>query len=230
MKFDLARTVRVFNARIEFVEFQMRGLSISRKTVQISPDLMLATEPRAQKLVNSSSKLIGENSELSGERANKLKQFIAKKYLIPLSGYGTVILRSNKSDFEVAVTALEKYVRRFQRLLKRTLQSEIDTNRELLVSALLPSVARAPPARWNRFLGNNPSKESVERLLRNELTESFGTAEDLVQEMKVKVVVKGVTYESLSDPEFIKIATKAIPSLENLHDEFDAARAHEQTK
>jgi len=44
----------------------------------------------------------------------KVKQFIAKKYLINLPGYGTAILRSNKADFQVAVEALERYVNRFQ--------------------------------------------------------------------------------------------------------------------
>ena len=54
MKFDVARKVRVFNARIEFVEFELRGLSISRKTVQIPSDLLgLAKEPKAQKLLHS---------------------------------------------------------------------------------------------------------------------------------------------------------------------------------
>ena len=133
-KFDVARKVRVFNARIEFVEFELRGLAISRKTVQIPADLLgLAKEPRAQKLLHSSFQFIEENSELSGERVNKLKQFIAKKYLIGLPGYGNVVLRSNKEDFQTAVKALRRYVHRFQRLLRKKLQAAIDTNREVLV-------------------------------------------------------------------------------------------------
>ncbi|MGA7460560.1 MAG: hypothetical protein WBW69_10060 [Candidatus Korobacteraceae bacterium] len=47
-KFDLARKVRVFNSRIEFVEFEVRGAALSRKTVPIPADLMgFAAEPRA---------------------------------------------------------------------------------------------------------------------------------------------------------------------------------------
>ena len=77
-----------------------------------------------------------------------------KRYLINLAGYGTVILRSNKEGFEVAVKALERYVLRFQNRLKKKLQEAIDTNREVLIRALLPSVAQNPPARWKRFLGS----------------------------------------------------------------------------
>jgi hypothetical protein len=231
LKFDLARKVRVFNAKFEFVEFELRGLAISRKTVRIPSDLIgLAREPKAQKLLRSSFQLIEENSELSGERVNKLKHFIAKKYLIPLPGYGNVILRSNKGDFLTAVRALERYVHRFQRLLKRTLQAAIDANRDILTSALLPGVAMTPPARWTRFLGNGASREALEHLLRTELSEAFGSAKDLFDEMKVKTVFKGVTYESLSDPDFIRVAREAIPPLDLLHEEFDAARAEAQTE
>jgi hypothetical protein len=229
LKFDVARKVRVFNARIEFVEFELRGLAISRKTVQIPSDLLgLAKEPRAQKLLRSSFQLIEENSELSGERVNKLKQFIAKKYLIGLPGYGNVVLRSNKEDFQTAVKALERYVRRFQRLLKKKLQAAIDANRDVLVSALLPGTLASPPARWLRFLGNGDRRTQVERLLRGELGDAFGSSEKLFREMEVKLVFKGVTYESLSDPEFVRVAREKIRSLDFLHEEYDAARAEGQ--
>jgi hypothetical protein len=229
VKFDVAQKVRVFNARIEFVEFELRGLSVSRKTVRIPPDIMgLAKEPKAQKLLTSSAHLIADNTELSGDRVNKLKQFIAEKYLITLPGYGTAILRSNKTNFQVAVKALEKYVRRFQKVLAQKLQAAMDANRELLVTAFLPSVIASPPGRWKRLLGDHPSGREIERLLRTELTKAFGSSQALIREMSVKAVFKGVTYESLNDPEFMRIAGKKIPSLEVFHDEYDAAKAQGQ--
>jgi len=229
IKFDVARKVRVFNARIEFVEFELRGLAISRKTVQIPADLLgLAKEPRAQKLLHSSFQLIEGNSELSGERVNKLKQFIAKKYLIGLPGYGNVVLRSNKEDFQTAVKALGRYVHRFQRLLKKKLQAAIDANREVLVSALLPGILASPPSRWGRFLGVGASRENLERLLRSELSDAFGSSDKLFREMEVKLVFKGVTYESLNDPDFVRVARENIRSLDLLHEEYDTARAEGQ--
>jgi hypothetical protein len=229
VKFDLARKVRVFNARFEFVEFELHGLFLSRKRVSIPSDLMgLAKDPKAQKLLRSSFQLIDENSEVSGDRVTRLKQFIVKEYLINLPGYGTIILRSNKGEFQVAVKALERYVHRFQRRLKKKLQEAIDANRELLTSALLPSVAKNPPARWKRFLGEHPRDQEVEHMLRSELTDAFGHSDDVFQSMNVKAIFKGVTYESLSDPEFMRIAGQAIPLLDTLHDEFDAAKAEGQ--
>jgi hypothetical protein len=226
VKFDLARKVRVFNARFEFVEFELHGLSLSRKRVPIPPDLMgFAKDPKAQRLLQSSFQLIDDNSEVSGDRVTRVKQFIVKKYLINLPGYGTVILRTNKGKFQIAVRALERYVRRFQGRLKKNLQKAIDANREALVSLLLPNVARNPPVRWTRFLGESPPGQEIERMLRNELAAAFGNSDVVFQDMNVKAIFKGVTYESLSDPEFMRIASHSIPLLESLHDEFDAAKA-----
>jgi hypothetical protein len=216
MKFDVARKVRVFNARFEFVEFELHGLSLARKRVPIPSDLMgLAKDPKAQKLLRSSFQLIDENSEVSGDRVTRLKQFIVKRYLVNLPGYGTIIVRSNKEEFEVAVKSLERYVSRFQRRLRKKLQEAIDTNREVLTRALLPSVAKNPPARWKRFLG--------------ELADAFGNTDGVFQDMNVKAIFKGVTYELLGNPDFIRIASRAIPILETLHDEFEAAKAAKQS-
>ena len=88
VRFDLARKVRVFNARFEFVDFELHGLFLSRKRARIPSDLLgLAKQPQAQKLLRSSFQLIDGKSEVSGERVTRLKQFITKKYLINLPGY-----------------------------------------------------------------------------------------------------------------------------------------------
>ena len=155
----------------------------------------------------------------------KLKQFIAQKYLINLPGYGSVILRSEKEAFEIAVKALEKYIRRFQRQAQKTLQAAIDSNRKILTTALLPSVEANPPARWKKFLGTFPDRDQISRLLDRELTKAFGSIDALIANMKLTVVFKGVTYESLSDPEFRRVAQEAIPSFPDLHVEYDAAKA-----
>jgi hypothetical protein len=229
VKFDVARKVRVFNTQFEFVEFEMHGLLISRKRVSIPADLLgLAKDPKAQKLLKSSFQLIDENSEVSGERVTRLKQFIAKTYLTNLPGYGTVILRSNKESFQVAVKALERYVHRFQRQLKKKLQRAMDANREVLTSALLHSVAKNPPARWKRFIGEHPSDRAVEDMLRSELTYAFGRSDGVFRDMSVKALFKGITYELLSDPQFMRIASKELRLPGALHDEFDAARADQQ--
>src|SRR5262249_37250078 len=156
-------------------------------------------------------------------RVIKLKQFIVKQFLTNLPGYGTVILRSNKDSFQLAVRALERYLCRFQRRLTKKLQKAIDANREVLTAALLPSVIKNPPGRWKRLLGECPSSQAVEDMLRIELKEAFGNSESVFHDMSVKAIFKGITYELLSDPEFICVATKELRLADALHDEFEAA-------
>ena len=224
-QFDLARTVRVFNALFEFVEFELRGFSISRKTVPISSDLMGLADSKTQKLLRSTFRLVGEDSEITGARVAKLKEWIVKRYLIVLPGYGTVILRSKKAGFETAVTALRHYVSRFQKRVHKKLEAEMEVNRSDLLGALTPAVCKKPPARWKRDLGRQPSEEHVRDLLDAELKSAFGSVADIFQEMKVNVAYKGVTYELLKDPDFIKKTQAKMPGLKFLHEEFDAAKA-----
>ena len=40
LKFDISRKERVFNAKLEFVEFELEGCLISRRTVTIPPELI----------------------------------------------------------------------------------------------------------------------------------------------------------------------------------------------
>ena len=231
VKFDLARKVRVFNAKFEFVDFELHGVFLSRKRVRIPSDLVgLADDPKAQRLLQSSFQLIEENSESSGNRVVELKKAIVKEYLISLPEYGTVVLRTRKEKFQRAVGTLERYVHRFRKRLQKKLQAAIDANRDTLAKALLPGVLANPPKRWRRYLGDNPVKDEIERMLRAELTTTFGTADEVIQDMEVKVIFKGVTYESLSDPKFIQVASKAIPSLNLLHDEYDAAKAGQEER
>lgn len=229
VKFDVAQKVRVFNARFEFVEFETRGLNISRKTVQIPSDLTsLGKDPRTQRQFKSTFQLIEKSSSLSGEHITRRKQQIMASHLIVLENYGTVILREKKEAFLVEVKKLEAEIGEFQKRLKQDLQKEIDASRDAVISALLPGVAQNPPARWQPFLGGKPAIEEVERLLRKELTKIFGSAADVCGDMSVTTVFKGVTYELLSDAEFIEVAHEAIPSLDFLHDEYDAAKAQGQ--
>jgi hypothetical protein len=226
-KFDLTQRVQVFNAAFEFVEFKLEGCSIARKTVRLPSDLVVAArDQQTRNRVNSNFHLIDKNNRrLSGERVLNLKEFVSRKFLVNLPNYGNVVLRTNKSDFEGAVKTLIHYVERFQKRVKKELQAAIDESRKSLVEALLPAVKINPPSRSIKHIGGNPNEEAVRGWLDAELAYIFGDAGQHISEMKVSVLFKGVTYESLNDPNFIETAKKHLPTLKKLHDEFDTAKA-----
>jgi hypothetical protein len=224
--FDIARKIRVFNSRIEFVEFKMEGLYIARKTVRIPSDLVgLAKDEKTKRLLHSSFQLIDNvDTELSGKNIATMKDEIAKKYLIVLPNFGTVILRENKEAFQKAIADLKESISDFQKDIEKRLQKGIDENRKALLNALSPAVIKNCPERWIKYLGKNPTENSIKERLDSELAKIFGSAKRIISKMEVIAMFKGVTYEMLNDDKFIKILQEKFPNLKFVYEEYDAAR------
>jgi len=225
MKFDIARKVRVFNSQIEFVEFELRGHQIGKRKVNIPSDLLgLAKDDKTKKLLHSSFQLIDdEDAKISGKEITDEKEKIANDFLINLPNFGNVILRSKKEEFEAAVKNLKQQIEAFQKGLEVKLQQAIDKNRTSLVNALAPAVIAQTPDRWKKFLPSNPSKDDIKQVLDCELVEHFGSAEANLKKIDISLIFKGVTYETLNNPEFVKIVKKKMPILK-LYEEYEAAK------
>lgn len=233
VKFDLARKVRVFNSRFQFVEFEMTGCFLSKKKVPIPSSLMgLARDEQAQKRLHANFDLIGkaEFSAKAGDRTvseeslRRKKADIIKRFLTQFTGYGSVVLRSNKEQLLAAVRELETDISAFQAAVKAGLEKHIVTNRASVVDALLPGVQKNPPDHYTKLHGPNPPEAILRKLLADEIAAAFGSADDVVQDMKVTLVFKDVAYESLVDPKFVEIARHAMPGVDFLHEEYDAAK------
>ena len=104
----------------------------------------------------------------------------------------------------------------------------MDESRTSLMEALLPAVKSSPPKRWEKHFDRELSDDLARRLLNDDLQRAFRSAEALANDMKVKVVFKGVTYESLQDEEFIKLARTKLPALDVLHSEYEAAKGNDE--
>ncbi|MEN9581945.1 MAG: hypothetical protein RJA70_4954, partial [Pseudomonadota bacterium] len=231
LKFDISRKERVFNAKLEFVEFELEGCFISRHTVTIPPELvgMAKMDPKTRDKLRSSFRLLEESDILDAKKKISEKalrdecQRIRKIFLRPVSGYGTLMLRANKDTFEKEVRWFRTKVDAFQTALREKLTGIYDDNAKRLTKALLPSVLKRPPEEWIGALGINPERKEVERMLHHTLLDAFGDPEALLKEMRVNLNFKGVTYGTLNDAKFIKGASDQFPNLK-LHEEYDAAR------
>ena len=225
MKFDIARKVRVFNSQIEFVEFELRGHQIGKRKVNIPSDLLgLAKDDKTKKLLHSSFQLIDDDdTKISGAEITDHKEKIANDFLVNLPNFGNVILRSKKEEFEAAVNDLKKHIEAFQKELETKLQKAIDKNRTVLVNALAPAVIAQTPDRWKKFLPTNPSPDDIRQVLDCELSDHFGSAERNLKKIDVSLIFKGVTYETLNNPKFIKTVKRRMPILK-LYEEYEAAK------
>ena len=227
-KFDVSRSVRVFNAAFEFVEFELSGTYIDRKKVQIPKHLSGIADARTRDQLNSTFNILPPDHKLSGEHLQKDKALIVRKFLRTITNFGSAVLRRNKVEFEKDVEQLRADVAKFAESVKNDLQAAMDKNRESLVKAMLPLVKRTTPKEWCRSDGTKPDADTLRQFLDNDLRQAFGTAERLIKQMEVRLVFKGVTYELLTNEGFIKNARQAIPELNELYNEFDAAKAVEQ--
>src|SRR5262249_29531992 len=177
-KFDIARTVRVFNANFEFVEFEMTGTHIGRMTMPIPAELMgLTNDEETKRRLKASFRLVDERDGLSGERLQHAKAWLVKSYLTHLPGYGNVVLRAVKPEFEEKVEQLRRCIEFFKRAVAKNLAQAMERNRETLVEALFPSVMKSPPDRWRKYFASSPDSNTIRRLLENEITQASGPPE-----------------------------------------------------
>lgn len=218
--FDIARALRVFTSRLEFVEFSLKGCMPTRRTLTIPPDLIGLVDEETRRLLRSSFRLLdGAEGADWVHQVRRIRDFIARKYLISLPGYGQAIRTADKRKFIWAVNRLSRMLANIRARRQAEMQATIDERLALLHAALLPAVMASPPLRWR---GRLPGF-SIEEALREALARLAGSARSMLAEARITTAFKGVTYETLRDPAFVKAARRAIPDLPRFYEEFDAA-------
>ncbi|MDH5668804.1 MAG: hypothetical protein OEY86_12400 [Nitrospira sp.] len=235
-RFDLVRKVRVFHSLFQFVELEMTGCFLSKKKVRIPSELLgLAKDPETRQMLHANFDLVGKTDlkaqvngvDVTEDTLRARKSEMVRKFLIPLKGYGSVVLKSNKVELEKAVERLRQDVTGFQKQITGTLSKRMEKNLKSLTKALAPTVARQLPEMFVKYLGPKPKRESVEKLLEQEIRSAFGRPESLLEEMRVTMVFKDITYESLKDEAFLQVASAAMPHIPALHEEYEVVKARE---
>jgi hypothetical protein len=229
LKFDVTQKIRVFNTLFEFVEFELKGVSLGKKKVNIPSELLgLAGDKEDRDLLNSTCTLLEDDSALSGADLMKGRQNLDEDHLVSLPGFGKVILRSSKDAFLAKIEQFRTRLEEHKKKVEEKLEAEIDSKRKRLYDGLLPSVLKNPPRRWVKAYPLDQQDAVVKQNLDDALTKAFGKVDTIIGEMKVSVLFKGVTYELLSDPQFLAVASKHLPTLEKLHREFSAVEAQQE--
>jgi hypothetical protein len=227
LRFDLARKLTVFNAFIEFVDLKVRGTEIGRRTASIPNHLLAGINRRTRQQLQARFRIVPEDDDLSGKALAQYRQRLIGPFLHAIPGFGNVVLHRDKPALEKAVEKFHVEVAKFAEAVKNRIQARIDTAVTDLIRALRRPLMSRPPTEWLTPSGERPSAEEVEQLLESELRRAFGNAEELASTMSVKCIFRGVTYELLTDPAFLKAATKVLPDFEKFHREFAAVEAEQ---
>ena len=214
-KFDLARKVNVFNAYVEFVELRLEGLHIERRTVQLPRKLVLALrdDATARRLLTT-FKLVSDESKVAKEAAalDLRVRALRDQYTRSLGeNLGSVMLRSKLAVVDAEVAAIRQAIESFRGQVVERLGKELTDSRRKLVEGLLPAARKSPPPELQSQLTGKPTVEVLRRYLDDQLARVFPAPQDLVKEMALHYVRKGVTYETLTNPDFLARVREAFP-------------------
>jgi hypothetical protein len=224
-RFDISRSVRVFNSYFEFVEFELLNALVERKSVPLPKDLLGLTDATTRERLRMTFRLLDESSTLSGRRLLKIRNWIAQRYLVNVPQHGWVILRRLKEDFLKDVARLQRCVDCMNERVGKRIGKEIESHVAALVEALLPAVERVPPRRWLAPMHGFRQQGDCRAALEADVRDAFALALANQRPATIKVLFKAVTYESLIDPEFVRHVHERMPQMPALHVEYDAAKA-----
>ena len=220
---DLSRQVRVYSAYMQYVEIELKGAALQRRTITIPKSIQgLGGGKNIDGRLKTTFNLIKKDNALSSKEFEDALRDIRDK-LTPQLGKGNdrVVLKSKKQELERRLNDLEENLKKHKERVKNMLQEELDKSRKAVVDYYLPIVRKNPPqALLGRILGE-PSDNERQKWLELELNKVFPKAESLIKGMDLKIRYKDVTYESLNDTDFIKSVEEAFPyeNWEKLYDE-----------
>ena len=212
VKFDVVRQVRVFEPYLQYVEIKLTGAAIQKHKVALPKTLQqLGGGKELKDRLRTTFDLIEKGGALSSKEINDKVNEMRQNFSPSLGErLGRVMLKKNRMLFDARIATLRTELVAFQQRVKSELQGKIDESRKLVAGYFLPIALANPPdmllARVSEL-----NETTVNRWLERELDRAFPSAADLIQEMRLDVQFKDVTWETLNDPDYGDALRKAFP-------------------
>lgn len=257
-RFDLARIERVYSSKIQFVELEVKGYKLTSKKITIPNDLLIGDDKALNtKLKNSfqllndeaalevsvpsfdldtAEPLLDENGleiiEMWDEKAlESARKRLYEDFLINVPRYGWVIMCSQLKKFEQRFSAFQTQVEAYQEGIVERLEQSISSSVDELASILLQRMNGQLPKKYSKWLPDNPSEEEKQERLAQAIRDE-AKIDDVKKffSPEVRYLVKGVTYASTNDQQFLAALEDAMHQVgagrqfRLLFSEYDAAR------
>lgn len=235
--YDISRIERVFNSKLQYVDFEVSGYKLSSRRRQIPNDLLVGEDKTLeQRLRNTFTLLEGKDVlqvdipeldpktqkpvlgvdgkprtvKYSEKRLEEDRKKIYDDFLINVPGYGQLIMRSRRPVFDQRVDWFCKRVELFRDAVRQQLDQAIEQSVRELANALLPSMRDQMPERLMKCLTVvMPTDQDLLGVLEAELRSAFGADEEFF-DPDIKVVFKDLTYETIKDKKFRDALTKVM--------------------
>lgn len=238
---DLARVTRVFSTKLQFVEFEVKGAKLSTSELKVPGKLLNAdAKGELQDLIQSRlrafSDLKGEEvgvpayvngkpatdngkpvmEKVSEASLQRLRNDIEKRYLYDITGFGRLIAKDEKGDFEARVHAYKAQVMAHSEGLRKLIEKQANQIIDEAVDLVMERAKRSGASKL-------PDPDQIREALHQGLMKAKADAPT------IKLVFKDVTYEQTQSKDFRQRLEKALPApkrkqLGNWSEHFDAAR------
>ena len=237
--FDLARRVRVFSTRFQFVETELRGAEWTERRIKVSSLLLNSDLPESLRdILETQIRPYGTKGDVAievphivrGQIAyNKDRQEILvpmtqrdmeavwkdikNRYLFAIPGFGLLIRKQDLASFRTEIEAFEQVLRDWV----DGFREEVKRDEDALVDDFVQAIGRRL---------QDSSLEEDSRGINLEEVIRAGLARMPVIPPCVRVVIKDVSWESSRDQAFTSALRKALPAedLIGWFDEFTAAK------
>lgn len=227
--FDVSRQVMVYQPYIQYVEINLRGCSIQKKTIEVPKSIVdIASEKEIKDRLRTTFNLIEKSSELSSgqldEKVKRLRDLYAKSLG---REWGRVLLKSKKALFDDQVAMIRNDISEHQKKIKEQLSKELIDSKQKLIEYYTPLLQERPPEKLTaQITESKPSDQQIRDWLNAELDECVPSPEDLISDMKLECVFKDVTIETLRQKGFLEALKKAFPHVNwnKPFEEFQAAK------
>jgi hypothetical protein len=246
-KFDLVRLERVFNYKLEFVEFSIEGCRLNTRVVCLPPEILGLAEKDLQERLRNTFRIFEDGADFIFEIDNpddsQRKIKLTEQYFVreakelrrklkSLGSYGNLILRRHKQPFEAGVERLRMLLKIYADLVRENIATRVKQTRDRLIDSLYKRVKANPPQQWlDNSVDGILDDAALRRHLENAIDEAFRQVEETF-EPTITCIFKGVHYETITqDPIFRQRIEQCFGKADaaKLFTQYDASRAEDPT-
>ena len=210
-QFDVARQVRVYNSRLQYVEISLRGASIHRHRLPIPKVLQaFGSNKELEGRLTTSFELIERDGALSSKAIEDELNELRNHFTRVIDGE-RLMLKAQEETFKERLKTFDASLKAYREQVEAKLGGDLENSLAAIVSYYLPIVMENPP---DAMMGQLPlfDREHAKRWLEHELRQKFPNPEKLLSHMNLEVRYKDLTFQSLNKEGFLEKVQQAFPA------------------
>jgi hypothetical protein len=223
-KFDVARTLRIFSSKIQYVEFEVSNYRLSGRRVQLPDELVDIKSDELRRQISGQLRApaaslgsvnICVETEAGKEQVEIDEKWLAKerkriedRYTIVVPRFGRVIFYMHRSDFDKEITCFKHVLAAYHQAVVAEVNKMKKSFEQRIIDEFLPRWVANPPAKVTHYVPN-PTRSDLEEYIR-------AIAESLFQDTveyeppQVRIVYKSIAPESIDDAAFLPSLRQAL--------------------